>query len=98
MIVPLTQPTPIQPALPADPEKLRAVARDFEAMAIGALLAPMFESVDLSKGPFGGGAGEAAWKPMLVEQIAKKLSRAGGFGLASSIHDALLRMQEGPRR
>jgi hypothetical protein len=63
-------------------------------MAISALLAPMFETVDLSKGPFGGGAGEAAWKPMLIEEMSKKIGQHGGLGLARSIHDAMLRMQE----
>lgn len=77
-----------------DPARMLAAARDFEAMAIGALLAPMFETVDLSKGPFGGGAGEAAWKPMLIEEMSKKISQHGGLGLARSIHDAMLRMQE----
>lgn len=85
---------PASPSVPTDPAKLRDAARAFEAMAIGALLAPMFETVDLSNGPFGGGAGEAAWKPMLIEQMAKKMSERGGLGLARPIHDAMLRMQE----
>lgn len=85
---------PVSPTVPADPAKLRDAARAFEAMAIGALLTPMFETVDLSNGPFGGGAGEAAWKPMLIEQMAKKLSQGGGLGLARPIQDAMLRMQE----
>jgi len=85
---------PVSPTVPTDPAKLRDAARAFEAMAIGALLTPMFETVDLSSGPFGGGAGEAAWKPMLIEQMAKKLSQGGGLGLARPIQDAMLRMQE----
>ena len=85
---------PVSPAVPTDPAQLRDAARAFEALAIGALLAPMFETVDLSNGPFGGGAGEAAWKPMLIEQMAKKMSERGGLGLARPIHDAMLRMQE----
>jgi Rod binding domain-containing protein len=86
--------TPATPAGGADDARLREAARAFEAMAIGALLAPMFETIDLSKGPFGGGAGEAAWKPILIEQMAKKMTAAGGLGLSRSIHEAMLRMQE----
>ena len=33
-------------------------ARDFEAMAIGNLIKPMFDTVDTAHGPFGGGDGE----------------------------------------
>ncbi len=95
----------IPPASPAvtprgttDPGKLRDAAQAFENMAISALLAPMFETIDLSKGPFGGGAGEAAWKPMLIEEMAKTIGKHGGLGLSRSIHDALLRMQEEKQR
>lgn len=93
--VPSPSAEPVMPNVAkTDPARMLAAARDFEAMAIGALLAPMFETVDLSKGPFGGGAGEAAWKPMLIEEMSKKVSQHGGLGLARSIHDAMLRMQE----
>lgn len=88
----------VKPRIPTDPAKLREAARAFEAMAIGALLTPMFETVDPSRGPFGGGAGEAAWRPMMIEQMAKKLSEAGGLGLARPIHDAMLRLQEARTR
>lgn len=91
---PVPLPQPAKPTVPYDPAKLRDAARAFEAMAIGALLTPMFETIDPSQGPFGGGSGEAAWRPMMIEQMAKKMSGAGGLGLAKPIHDALLRMQE----
>jgi Rod binding domain-containing protein len=87
-----------RPGSAADPRSLREAARAFEAMAIGALLAPMFDTVDPSKGPFGGGAGEAAWRPMLVEHMAKAISRSGGLGLARPIEAALIRMQEDKAR
>ena len=99
MIPALTMPPrPAEPVMPnvakADPAKMLAAAQAFESMAISALLAPMFETIDLSKGPFGGGAGEAAWKPMLIEEMSKKIGQHGGLGLARSIHEAMLRMQE----
>lgn len=82
------------PAASGDPAQLRKAARDFEAMAIGELLKPMFDTIDLSKGLFGGGAGEAAWKPMLVEQMARNIAARGGLGLAEHVYQSLLRMQE----
>jgi Rod binding domain-containing protein len=63
-------------------------------MAIGQMLQPMFDTVDTSKGLFGGGPGEAAWKPMLVQEFAKQIEAHGGLGLARPIYDAMLRMQE----
>lgn len=91
---------PGQPALPAvrspptEMARLRKAATDFEAMAIGHLLKPMFATVDNSRGLFGGGAGEAAWTPMLVEQIAKHMAARGGLGLAGPILEQMIRMQE----
>ena len=77
-----------------DPAKRAKAAHDFEAMAIGQLLQPMFDTVDTSKGPFGGGPGEEAWKPMLVQEFAKQIEAHGGLGLAKPVYDAVLRMQE----
>ena len=44
-------------------------------MAIGQLLQPMFDTVDTAHGTFGGGPGEEAWKPMLVQEFAKQIAR-----------------------
>ncbi len=91
-------PAPAAPRLPAA-ANLAAVAKsahDFEAMAIGQLLQPMFDTVDTANGMFGGGPGEAAWKPMLVQEFAKQIARRGGLGLAKPIYDAMIRMQKGP--
>ncbi len=102
-IVPLSSQPPLgaplgpvtRPSLPMDPAKLWKTARDFEAMALGEFLKPMFETVDTTKSLFGGGEGEKTWKPMLVDEIGKQIAASGGLGLAGPIHDAMLRMQEG---
>jgi Rod binding domain-containing protein len=83
----------LQPRPAADPDRIRRAARDFEAQALGALLAPMFEGLR-SSGPFTGGAGEAQWRPMLVDAIARDLARAGGLGLATAVEREMLRLQE----
>ena len=91
----LTSSGAVRPTLPgSDPAALRQAAQKFEAMAIGEMLAPMFETIDTSKGPFGGGAGEAAFRPMLVQEIGKQIAAHGGFGLADQIYHALLTAQE----
>lgn len=79
--------------LPAEDPRRRA-ARAFEAQALGQLLRPMFDTVDASRGTFGGGAGEAQWRPMLVDAYATAIARAGGLGIAEAVHRALLWAQE----
>jgi flagellar protein FlgJ len=83
-----------RPSQPADPAAVAKSAKDFEAMAIGQLLQPMFDTVDTSSNTFGGGRGEEAWKPMLVQEFAKQIAAHGGLGLAKPVYDAMLRMQE----
>ena len=87
-------PAVTRPPSVADPEKVAKAARDFEAMAIGQLLQPMFDTVDSAHDAFGGGPGEEAWKPMLVQEFAKQIEARGGLGLAKPIYDAMLRMQD----
>lgn len=79
---------------PIDNAKLWQAARDFEAMAVGQLLQPMFDTVDLAHSAFGGGAAEAAWRPMLVDAIGKQMAAHGGIGLATPVFEAMLRAQE----
>lgn len=80
----------------ADPARAKAwkAARDFEAMALSALLAPMFDTVDAAHGLMGGGEGEATWRPMLTQQIAKAIAQHGGLGLAAPVYRQMLLSQE----
>ncbi len=91
-------PTPAQPISTKLPlqqvARIQKSAQEFEAMALGQMLAPMFDTVDASKGPFGGGSGEEAWKPMMVSELGKQVAKAGGLGLARPIMEQMLRMQE----
>ena len=87
----------VQPTRTLSPDviaKTRQSAQDFEAMALGEMLQPMFKTVDTSKGLFGGGQGEATWKPMMVEEMAKTIAKNGGIGIADSVMKELLRLQE----
>ena len=79
---------------PEQVERTRKSAQEFEAMAVAQLLQPMFATVDTSKGLFGGGKGEAAWKPMMVEEMGKMLAKSGGIGIADAVLKEMLRMQE----
>ena len=74
--------------------KLWQTAQDFEAMAIGQLLQPMFNTVDMAHSAFGGGEAEGAWRPMLVDAIGKQMAAHGGIGLAAPVFSAMQRAQE----
>jgi peptidoglycan hydrolase FlgJ len=90
----MAPPPSADPDAPLDP-KIWQAAQKFEAMAIGQMLAPMFNTVDLSKTKFGGGQGESAFQPMMIDAIGKQMAAHGGFGLAQPIYAAMLRAQEG---
>jgi Rod binding domain-containing protein len=79
---------------PAQTAKLWQAAKEFEAMALGQLLQPMFETVDSAHSAFGGGEAEATWQPMLVDAIGKQMAAHGGIGLAVPVFNAMLRAQE----
>ena len=81
-------------AADAAQEKLRHTAEDFTSVALNELLKPIFDTADTSDGPFGGGAAEQAFKPMMVSEIAKKIARSGGLGLAEPVLQQMLRLQE----
>ena len=80
-----------------DTARLWQAARDFEAMAIGQLLQPMFATLDAGHAAFGGGEAEAAWQPLLVDAIGKQMAAHGGIGLAQPVYQALLHAQEQSR-
>jgi Rod binding domain-containing protein len=79
---------------PAMLVKLRSKAQEFEATTVGQLLQPMFDTVDTSKDLFSGGSAEQQWKPMMVTEMAKQISRAGGIGLAQPVLQSLIQAQE----
>ena len=85
------------PATQAMQARTWKAARDFEALAINELLKPMFDTISQPDPVFGGGKGEEAWKPMMVNELAKSIEHGGGLGLAAAVYAQMLRSQEGPR-
>ncbi|NHN90555.1 rod-binding protein [Acetobacter sicerae] len=74
--------------------KIWKTASDFEAMTIGEMLQPMFDTIDTSKGFFGGGVGESSFRPMLTTEMSKQIEKNGGLGLAPAVYHQMLEMQE----
>lgn len=79
--------------LPAIPEKLKAQAQDFEAMVMTQMITPMFEGLK-TDGPFGGGAGESAFRGFLVQEFGKAVAARGGIGLSDMLIRSLLVTEE----
>ena len=83
-----------KPSKTMSPAEMWKSAKDFESMTINQMIQPMFDTIDLSKSEFGGGEGEKTWMPMMVQEFSKKISDAGGIGLAQPVYNAMLHMQE----
>lgn len=73
-------------------EQARRVAEDFEAMFVAQMLRPIFEGIE-TDGPFGGGAAERAFRPLLIDEYAKEMTASGGIGIADQVYTEILRMQ-----
>lgn len=74
------------------PEEIRRTAENFEAMFLAQMLAPMFDGLS-TDGEFGGGAGERAFRPMLIEEYGRAIMRAGGVGVADAVAREMMRLQ-----
>ncbi len=89
----LRDPAAALPGQPKNLEALRRTAQDFEASFLSQMMKPMFEGLS-TEAPFGGGAGEAAWRGFLVDAMAQQTVKAGGVGLADSVLAQMIKMQE----
>ncbi len=76
----------------ATSDKIKTVAKQFEASFISAMLQPMFEGINTS-GPFGGGEGEQAFRSFLIDAMSRSMVKNGGIGLSPSIEREMLKMQ-----
>ena len=65
----------------------RKAAQDFEA----AFLAEMLKTAGVNelRTGFGGGAGEEAFASLLTDEYARKMTAAGGIGLAERVYQIL---------
>jgi len=87
--------TPLPPSGGAQtPARMRETAQAFEAQVLAQLLQPAFAAAASERSPFGGGAAEAQWRPMLVEAFAATAARGGrGIGLSDMVLAHMVRIQ-----
>lgn len=69
-------------------------AKEFEAMFLGQMTKMMLESVQKG-GNFNGGAGEEMFQGVLAEKLGTEIANRGGIGLAPSVLDSILKLQQG---
>ncbi len=73
--------------------KATQAAQEFEAMFATQMLAPVMESVDIDEN-FGGGHGEEVFRTMLVQEYGKSIAASNSLGLAPTIRQEMLKLQE----
>lgn len=74
-------------------QRMEAAAKDFEAVFMAQMLKPMWEGVETDP-MFGGGHGEDVMRDMLVQEYGKAMAQADDFGLAKSVLDVMIKIQE----
>ena len=88
-------PTPTLPTTnisPAVAAKARAKAQDFEAVFLNSMFGHMFAHVN--EGPYSGGEAANTWRSFLTEEYSKNFAKAGGIGIADSVYQQLIAVQE----
>ena len=81
-----------QVAAGASKAQIASTAQSFESSFLSNMLGQMFEGVS-TDGPFGGGAGEGAFRSFLMDAFAQQITKSGGVGIASSVQREMLKMQ-----
>jgi Rod binding domain-containing protein len=77
---------------PAAAAKARASAQDFEAVFLNSMFSHMFAHVN--EGPYSGGEAAKTWRSFLTEEYSKTFAKAGGIGIADSVYQQLIAVQE----
>ena len=72
---------------------VRKAAEDFESQFMSQMLTQMWQGIE-TDGYFGGGNGEEMFRGLLLNEYGKKMTQAGGTGIADTVQKAMLKMQE----
>lgn len=72
-----------------------AVAKDFESVFLSQMMGLMFAGDDANS-YFGNGAAGDIYKTFLMNEYGKSIANAGGIGIADTLKQELLKLQEVP--
>lgn len=70
----------------------RKAAEDFESVFVSQMMEPMFQGLK-TDGMFGGGQGEQVFRSLMIQEVGKEISKAGGIGISDAVYGEMLRMQ-----
>lgn len=88
-------PSPVVTPATRDPKAWKQ-AQDFEQVFMEQTLGQLTQNLS-GPGPLGDeGTGSDVWRGMLTQQYAKSITQAGGLGIATSVYNELMRLQEKP--
>lgn len=88
-----TVPTANQLANSGNMDAMHKAAQEFEALFISEMMRPMFDGIEAEE-PFGGGQGEKMWRSLQIDEYGKAVAQAGGVGIADSVLNEMIRLQE----
>ena len=80
------------PPYTGEQKRVSDAAKDFEAVFIAQMLAPLFSSVE-TPSIAGGGKSEEFFKTLMQDAYAKAMADRGGFGVADHVKSALIKLQ-----
>lgn len=77
---------------PAQVTAIETKAKEFEALVLSQMLAPMFDTLEKSS-LFGDGPGGQAYQSMMNDAFANAIADHGGVGISDQIKSALISLQ-----
>jgi Rod binding domain-containing protein len=81
-------------ALTPQQQKTEKTAKDFESMFLENMLSQAFPQ-EAGEGPLGeNGTGGQVYRGMMVNELAKQVSKSGGIGISDTVYRQMIEMQE----
>ena len=74
-------------------KKIAEAALEFESQFLSLMIENMFTGFE-ADGMFGGGHSETIYRTFMADEYAKSIAESGGVGIADSVREQLLEIQE----
>lgn len=74
--------------------QIHKAAIEFESIFLNEMLKPMFDGMGVDDPAFGGSREESIYQSMMIDEVSKGISKAGGIGIAEHVERELLKLQE----
>lgn len=79
-------------AAPKNLAQIEEAAKEFEAVFLAQMLAPMFDGLETG-GPFGGGHAEQVYRSLLIDEYGRQVAAGGGIGIADAVKNYMISVQ-----